>query len=147
MGISVPIGPEHYKNLKGISDRLGFGLKKTVEYLVIYYCQKEMSKNTIIETGKEKPPKEITMEERYREIIAESFDHDTNKPTVAPRIPPPIISSNSTLKNRPVMSVESKVAITAPKTTSQYCSSCGAPKRINAKFCYNCGNLIKFPFS
>lgn len=50
MGISVPVDMEHYKELKIISDRLGIGLKKTLEYLIKYYWKAEISKKGIIET-------------------------------------------------------------------------------------------------
>ncbi|TLX84856.1 MAG: hypothetical protein E6K98_01605 [Thaumarchaeota archaeon] len=54
MGISVPISAEYYDKLKIISDRLDTGLKKTVEYLVSYYWQREI-KQGFVESRKVKP--------------------------------------------------------------------------------------------
>ena len=49
MGISVPISTEYYKLLKQISDDLGLGLKRTVEFLVAYYNEKEVTSKTSVE--------------------------------------------------------------------------------------------------
>jgi|SRR5437867_4021559 len=54
MGISVPISAEYYDKLKIISDRLDTGLKKTVEYLVSYYWQREIQQG-FVESRKVKP--------------------------------------------------------------------------------------------
>ncbi|TLX93777.1 MAG: hypothetical protein E6K91_08175 [Thaumarchaeota archaeon] len=54
MGISVPISAEYYDKLKIISERLDTGLKKTVEYLVSYYWQREI-KQGFVESRKVKP--------------------------------------------------------------------------------------------
>src|SRR5712692_1664364 len=62
MGISVPIGAEHYDKLKAISEKLGLGLKKTMEYLVSYYWQKEMEQ-TATKSKKVKPDIDESREE------------------------------------------------------------------------------------
>ncbi len=54
MGISIPIGAEHYDKLKTISDKLGLGLKKTIEYLVSYYLQREIERS-VVESKEVKP--------------------------------------------------------------------------------------------
>src|SRR2546425_499864 len=54
MGISIPIGAEHYDKLKRISDKLGLGLKKTIEYLVLHYWQKEIERS-VVESKESKP--------------------------------------------------------------------------------------------
>ncbi len=54
MGISIPIGAEHYDKLKRISDKVGLGLKKTIEYLVLYYWQKEIERS-VVESKESKP--------------------------------------------------------------------------------------------
>ena len=136
MGISVPIGAEQYKNLKEISERLGFGLKKSVEYLVSYYWEREMK--TVSEKIHSQPTKEIGKEEQYKELVASAFSSITNtKPTHS--VPPAVVSS-SVSKNQ--TTVSPKYTNPVSKTFSSNCSSCGAPKRTNAKFCYNCGNSV-----
>jgi hypothetical protein len=137
MGISVPISTEHYKNLKEISDKLGLGLKKTVEHLVTYYWQREMS------TPAEKiestsTTNETDKEERYKELVASAFASTVSaKPTH--NVPPSIISS---MLNQPTASTPTKITSPASRIASTNCPSCSAPKRTNAKFCYNCGNLL-----
>lgn len=137
MGISVPIGTEHYKHLKVISNSLGLGLKKTVEYLVSYYLQREMN-NTQSEKIHSLPPKEIPKEQQYKEIVASTFASITNaKP--ANTAPPAVVSTRSVSKNQPTTY---KQTTSISKTVGTNCSSCNAPRRTNAKFCYNCGNLL-----
>lgn len=143
MGISIPIGAEHYKNLKEISDKLGLGLKRTVEYLVSYYWQKEMVNNTVTVTKREEPLKDMTKEERYREIVAASFAQTTSTAIPAPTIPPSNISAKSIWENQP-KPIKNKVLITESKIIDQICSSCGSPNRISAKYCCNCGRPLQF---
>src|SRR3989442_5376563 len=54
MGISIPIGTEHYGKLKTISDKVGLGLKKTIEYLVLYYWEREIERS-VAESKEVKP--------------------------------------------------------------------------------------------
>src|SRR2546427_3073091 len=54
MGISIPIGAEHYDKLKRISDKVGLGLKKTIEYLVLYYWEREIERS-VAESKEVKP--------------------------------------------------------------------------------------------
>jgi len=54
MGISIPISAEHYDKLKTISDKLDLGLKKTIEYLVSYYLQREIERS-VVESKEVKP--------------------------------------------------------------------------------------------
>ena len=137
MGISVPIGAEHYKHLKEISEKLGLGLKKTVEYLVTYYLQREM-KNMQDERIVSLPPKEIPKEQQYKEIVASTFASITS-PKLANTVPPAVVSTGSISKNQPTAHRQTP---SISKTVSTNCPSCNAPRRINAKFCYNCGNLL-----
>jgi hypothetical protein len=72
MGISVPIGTDYYKLLKEISDERRLGLKRTLEFLVMYYNEKEKSdkaspeKKTrkISEEKHEKDPSRLAQKEK-----------------------------------------------------------------------------------
>jgi len=137
MGISVPIGTEHYKNLKEISERLGIGLKKTVEYLVSYYWQREMRISG--EKIQSQPTKELDKEQRYKELVASAFSSITSTKPVS-TVPPSVVST-SVSKNQ---SATSSLPKTIPLSMNigAYCSSCNAPRKSTAKFCYNCGKLL-----
>ena len=164
MGISVPIGAEQYNKLKAISDKLGLGLKKTMEYLVSYYWQKEMEqsdtkskkvKPDIDESREEAPPvvqsKEVepivqSIEVKpIRQLLEElSKEYDLQ--------PSNIMTSTSLSDTQSMISPNSstikedssqiKPIISSLQNKAENCPSCGITKRLNAKFCHNCGSLL-----
>ncbi|MBI3622561.1 zinc ribbon domain-containing protein [Candidatus Pacearchaeota archaeon] len=136
MGISVPISVEHYKTLKMISDKLGIGLKKTLEYLVTYYSEREMLSTPSLETEINQIKEMI---ESKKEITLTSTASTTQIPPMMERI---YGWTNSASKAKDSTQQEKQV-ISKPKTNRENCSACGTPKRENSKYCYNCGNLIQ----
>ncbi|TLX82510.1 MAG: hypothetical protein E6K98_05775 [Thaumarchaeota archaeon] len=161
MGISIPVSAKHYKELKMISDRLGVGVKLTMEYLIGYYCKAEISRtSTDI-----KPTEYLKIEEdrfkvknREEPVLVASepssrYEISSEIPSyLAARINPyPIepkdgadittlpswISSDMASENLILKS-------SLPKLKDhQNCDICGTPKRNTAKYCYNCGNHLQ----
>jgi hypothetical protein len=76
MGISVPIATEYYKLLKEISDERGLGLKRTLEFLVTYYNEKEKA-------GKESPQK------KFRKVPAKKRQKDPPRVLQKEKLPDP----------------------------------------------------------
>src|SRR6267143_4242757 len=170
MGISVPIGAEHYSKLKTISDELGLGVKKAIEYLVSYYWQKEMEQSTakpkeakpIVQSKEVEPivqpkevepivqPKEVepivqTIEVKpIRQLLEElSREYDllpSNEITADSLFAPQKITHNSNIIEEEDTS-KAKVTIWPPQDIIRSCS-CGSQKKPGAKYCSNCGNLL-----
>ena len=154
MGISVPIGAEHYDKLKAISEKLGLGLKKTMEYLVSYYWQKEIdgslseSKEVMqdIDELKVKPIIQSTEVKPIRQLLEElSKEYDLQPSNIMTSTslsdPHSMISPNSsTIKEED--SSQIKPIISFLRNKAENCPSCGIPKRLNAKFCHNCGSIL-----
>ena len=166
MGISVPIGAEHYDKLKRISDQLGLGLKKTMEYLVSYYWQKEIEwdvsklkevkpnavesrevkpirqlleefKPNVVESRKVKPIRQL-LEELGREYNLLPSKEMTSTSLANPKN---TITSNSRIIKEDGSS-QVKPTIRSLLDKPENCSRCGSPKRPSAKFCYNCGSIL-----
>ena len=161
MGISVPIGAEHYDKLKAISEKLGLGLKKTMEYLVSYYWQKEIGQSarskkvkpdidesreedTPVVQSKEVEPIVQSIEVKpIRQLLEElSKEYDllpSNEITIDSLLAPQKATSYSTIaKEEDPMKAKSTLW---PKEMVQTCS-CGSLKKPNAKYCYNCGSIL-----
>ncbi len=160
MGISVPVNNRHYKELKVISDSLGLGIKKTVEFLIDYYRKEsrpqqstihvnpmqahENSKNLTIIGGEELHHSlaNLELDPRY-EILPEIPS------TLASRINP-YLTEDKDISTPNTVIVTPVDAILEHETTSifnqvedvQKCGVCGMSRRKSAKFCYNCGNQL-----
>ncbi len=132
MGVSVPISTDYYKSLKEISDRLGLGLKRTVEFLVLYYLEREMTKVSI-EKEIPHPPNETKIQKTSSTKISDTSTRIMD------------VTSTPWLESKPV-AVENQYTIKPEKFIKQFtespdrfCSSCGFSRKPNAKFCHNCG--------
>ena len=209
MGISIPIGTEHYGKLKTISDKVGLGLKKTIEYLVLYYWEREIERS-VVESKEVKPtpvesrqvkssdvqsrrviPNEVESRsvkpsdaqskeiKPIRELLIElgreydlfpsnittstsvvhpqsvqALDSDIVKmedlwqakaPALQPKNNPgsaSTISSAASHNDQDVIPSVQRYHTPSPQEIAQYCSSCGSPRRPNAKYCHNCGSLL-----
>jgi len=161
MGISIPVGTKHYKQLKIISDKLGIGVKKTVEYLIAYYLEAEISRNPTEAKLPNYPqsaksiPKETDMKpisanskefrSRYdisSEIpsyLADRIDPNPRelKDRVSTDIPPSRIASDIISKDQ---TLEPSLS---PLKDGKNCSICGTPRRNTARYCHNCGNQLQ----
>jgi len=154
MGISVPIGAEHYDKLKAISEKLGLGLKKTMEYLVSYYWQKEIdgkvaeSKEVmpaIEELREVKPiiqPTEVKPIRQLLEELSKEYDLQPSNIMTSTSLSDPqnMISPNSSAIKEDSSQIKSVTSFLQNK--AENCPSCGITKRLNAKFCHNCGSLL-----
>jgi hypothetical protein len=182
MGISVPIGTDYYKILKKISDEHGLGLKRTLEFLVTYYTEKEKGAKGSPEKKTRKSPEKKRQKEsrdtQKEKVLQTSAFQQSSAPEVnveqerfysetlsnAPEIEANDMSSMDTLESTtnnehlfsPLASesespaAEQQNFITpdnffkqVSRSVSQCCYSCGFPKKPNAKFCTNCGILLK----
>ena len=208
MGISIPISAEHYDKLKTISDKLGLGLKKTIEYLVLHYWEREIERS-VAESKEVKPtpvesrrvksndvqsrrviPSEVESRsvkpsdaqskeiKPIRELLIElgreydlfpsnittstsaghpksvhALDSDIVKmedpwqataPALQPKNNPSgaSISSAASHNDQDVIPSVQRYHTPSPQEIAQYCSSCGSPRRPNAKYCHNCGSLL-----
>lgn len=163
MGISVPISAEQYKTLKIISDKLGLGLKKTMEYLVIYYSEREIQSSSLkddiepikeiiglekeihLTSSKVNPITEMTKkEDGETHYVRSKIDLGSQMTCFACGSKSTLFfdeesSTSSCLEKE--QSIES--LIPESKTNGDNCFACGVPKRENASYCYNCGNLIR----
>ncbi len=154
MGISVPIGAEHYDKLKVISEKLGLGLKKTIEYLVSYYWQQEMNgvaskakddRPTINELRDDKPiiqSTEIKPIKQLLEELSKEYGIQSSIEVTSTSLFDPLsvnVSNSSTIKEDPA---KIKPDISFLQNKDETCLSCGSPKRPNAKFCHNCGKSL-----
>jgi len=189
MGISIPIGTEHYGKLKTISDKVGLGLKKTIEYLVLYYWEREIERSVVeskevkptpVESRSVKPSDAQSKEIKpIRELLIElgreydlfpsnittstsvvhpqsvqALDSDIVKmedlwqakaPALQPKNNPSgvsTISSAASHNDQDVIPSVQRYHTPSPQEIAQYCSSCGSPRRPNAKYCHNCGSLL-----
>jgi len=163
MGISVPIGTEQYNKLKAISDKLGLGLKKTMEYLVSYYWQKEMEQSatkskkvksdidesteestSFVQSNEAEPIVQSIEVKPIRQLLEElSKEYDllpSNEITLDSLVPQKKATSNSTIMKEEDP-LKAKSTIWPPQDMVQTCS-CGSLKKPNAKYCYNCGSVL-----
>jgi len=162
MGISVPIGAEQYNKLKAISDKLGLGLKKTMEYLVSYYWQKEMEqsdtkskkvKPDIDESREEAPPVvqskevepivqsiEVKPIRQLLEELSREYDLLPSNEITLDLVPQKKATSNS-MSMKEEDPLKAKPTVWPPQDMVQTCS-CGSLKKPNAKYCYNCGSIL-----
>ncbi|OLC33244.1 MAG: hypothetical protein AUH84_07310 [Thaumarchaeota archaeon 13_1_40CM_4_38_7] len=209
MGISIPISAEHYDKLKTISDKLGLGLKKTIEYLVLHYWEREIERR-VAESKEVKPtpvesrrvkssdiqstrviPNEVESRivkpidaqskeiKPIRELLIElgreydlfpsnittstSVVHQQSEPALdsdigkmedlwqakAPALQPKnnlggasTIGSAASHNEQDIIPSVQRYHAPSPEEIAQYCSSCGSPRRPNAKYCHNCGSLL-----
>ncbi len=161
MATSIPVGTKHYKELKMISGRLGVGVKRTIEYLIAYYCKAEISRVTTdvkpaeyLEIGEdrlkvkdEEEPVLVSSEHSSRyEISSEIPSYLAARINPYPTEPkdridtttPPSLITLDMASDDQIL----KSSLTGLKDY-QNCGVCGAPGRNTAKYCYNCGNQLQ----
>jgi len=159
LGISVPVSSRHYKELKIISNRLDVGIKRTLEYLIMYYWKAEVSRPDTVEI------KQVKSQEKAEN----NPKKDGNQPILVNLEPVPRyeitleIPSNLASRINPYL-IEHKDTVSAYTSwqissesilkhqTPEFrpniredglnCNTCGVPRRTNAKYCYNCGNQV-----
>jgi len=144
-----------------ISDRLGVGVKRTMEYLIAHYCKTEISRATIPDV---KPAEYIEIEEgRFKMkdgdgpvlVSSESssrYEISSEIPSyLAVRINPyptePKDSADTTTSPSLITSDMASEDLILKSSRSrlkdhQNCDGCGAPRRNTAKYCYNCGTQL-----
>jgi hypothetical protein len=159
VGVSIPVDSMHYKQLKIISDRVGFGLKRTVEYLITYYWKAEISKEPILEV---KPPKDLEprngLKEDERNVLASSkesvsgYQISSELPSflahrIIQHLPEPKDVESTTTRSPWISDSVSKDQISglslSESKNGQNCSVCGVPSNNTAKYCYNCWNKLQ----
>ena len=164
MGISVPIGAEQYNKLKAISDKLGLGLKKTMEYLVSYYWQKEMESSatkskkaksdidesraestSVVQSNEAEPIVQSIEVKPIRQLLEELSKEYDLLPSNEITLDSLLATQKKATSNSPIMKEEdplkAKSTIWPPQDMVQTCS-CGSLKKPNAKYCYNCGSML-----
>ncbi len=171
MAISVPIGTEHYIWLKEISDKLGLSLKKTMEHLVSFYYSEmikdsveEMREETMIHSPKRAHDIEMTapslnfqqspatVQVHQRNLFANpTIKNETPKPTkfvippskpTSPNSPPWVNYASSLADSHETPHKPDTFTVPLYSPNTQGCSSCGASKNADAKFCHNCGHSL-----
>ncbi len=147
MGISVPIGSGHYGKLKRISEKLGLGLKKSMECLISYYWQREMHQSAVTEV---KPIRQFLQElNKEYDLFASDLVPPNSTPKQSSEMaansefesPSAIIHQDSdalTVDDKEIL--PSKTTIPLLEKMAKNCLGCGSPRRSRAKYCYNCGS-------
>lgn len=170
MAISVPIGNEHYIWLKEISDKLGLSLKKTMEHLVSFYYS-EMIKDSVEEMREEamdspkrthniemtapslnyqQNPSTIQVHQQRNLFPSPPIKNETPKPTkvtIPPskstsHSPPWVNYTGSLVENNETIQKPESFTVPIYNPSTKGCSSCGASKSLDAKFCHNCGHPL-----
>ena len=162
MGISVPISTEYYKLLKEISDDLGLGLKRTVEFLVGYYKENEMICKASAEKISQVQPDKIGIahealqshiQEKMQPIASSTTQNSTTHPA-AEKIPS-IKSAPATIEiktqksnnppNYPGSETSSPRLLATKSLTTEKLSPNVATKLLEQAYrstqncCYSCG--------
>ncbi len=75
--------------------------------------------------------------------MAPPAGHMTAATMPGPGHPPSIVSAASAFSNPGILPTPDPSLMPTSKTTGPSCTSCGAPIRLNAKFCTKCGNKLQ----
>jgi len=173
MGISVPISTEHYRSLKEISDDLGLGLKRTVEFLVGYYketsclpgekkSQVQLDTNSSIHEAHQGNINKKMQDQTSSKVSDSSIKSIMEMPSrknieykiKTGNLVNPVIISGPEIQSQKLLDetskakkeslyVATKLLEQAYRSSQNCCYSCGFPKKSNAKFCFNCGTLLQ----
>lgn len=160
MGISIPISTEYYKMLKEISDDLGLGLKRTVEFLVGYYKEKDVIYKTSTEKILEVQPDKINNSpEDWQKIVEEKVQFQNspsaqNSSVYDTKAIEPIEITSSTIKTEKLTNLpnsqSSKICspellASEPLQSKKQLNSNAATKLLEQAYrstqncCYSCG--------
>ena len=172
MAISVPIGTEHYIWLKEISDKLGLSLKKTMEHLVSFYytemikdAAEEMREEVAEYSPKrahdiemtapslnyQQSPTTVQVQQQKNLFSNPAIKNEAPKPTkftvppskpASPNSPPWVNYASSLGENHGTTPKPETYTVPLYSPNTQGCPSCGASKKSDAKFCYNCGHSL-----